>query len=615
MTIVLLFIFKLPLKSYSMKKSILFLLCILVLASFRHMSSSEPNGTVFITVTDTHGEILIGASVVLMNKSKRSYSAITDINGQAKLTLPEDTYTMTASYTGYTTSKTDITILGNSQDLKIKLEEGTVLEEEEEVVVTESTRKLLEGKAAGVTITSAPSRKRGEIMIRGYSGAPADMAKSVSRVSGVAELPSSGQMTAGEWNDLHNWKKWVQLTEEDVYREMETTWDLKVGTRYPVYIENENHIPVPSVQVELKNEAGVVLWTGLTDYQGKAELWDTENSDSDDLRIEVNYNGRYQSIRDVHRVSQGGNRITMDYDCSEKLKMDIMWTIDATSSMSDEIRYLQSELLDVTKLVDKDNEKDIHWASVFYKDKTDDYITKEMNFTDDGSEVVEFIKYQSASGGGDTPEAVSDALSVSLEQSWRPDAQVKLLFLVLDAPPHADQASMDTYKKAVAEAAARGIKIIPITASGLNRATEYLMKFTAMKTNGTYVFLTDDSGIGNGHLEHVTDDYEVEILNDLLVRLIDHYSYLPECQEQVEIVETRNVKIYPNPASNVVNINGTISGDLATIISPSGQVILKEKAGGDGILKIDISQLVAGNYILKVEGENFSAVKRLIVIS
>ncbi|MCZ7585263.1 MAG: hypothetical protein M5R36_19075 [Deltaproteobacteria bacterium] len=34
------------------------------------------------------------------------------------------------------------------------------------------------------------------------------------------------------------------------------------------------------------------------------------------------------------------------------------------------------------------------------------------------------------------------------------------------------------------------------------------------------MFLTDDSGIGNPHEEPTVGDYEVEYLNDLLVRLV-----------------------------------------------------------------------------------------------
>ena len=40
-------------------------------------------------------------------------------------------------------------------------------------------------------------------------------------------------------------------------------------------------------------------------------------------------------------------------------------------------------------------------------------------------------------------------------------------------------------------------------------------------TGGSYLFLTDDSGIGNPHLEPTIGDYDVELLRDLLVRLID----------------------------------------------------------------------------------------------
>ena len=36
-------------------------------------------------------------------------------------------------------------------------------------------------------------------------------------------------------------------------------------------------------------------------------------------------------------------------------------------------------------------------------------------------------------------------------------------------------------------------------------------------------FVTDDSGIGNDHLEPTVGEYEVELLNDLLVRLINAY--------------------------------------------------------------------------------------------
>jgi len=46
----------------------------------------------------------------------------------------------------------------------------------------------------------------------------------------------------------------------------------------------------------------------------------------------------------------------------------------------------------------------------------------------------------------------------------------------------------------------------------------------AIATNGTYVFVTDDSGIGNDHIEPTVGEYQVEFLNDLMVRLVTKYA-------------------------------------------------------------------------------------------
>ncbi len=70
----------------------------------------------------------------------------------------------------------------------------------------------------------------------------------------------------------------------------------------------------------------------------------------------------------------------------------------------------------------------------------------------------------------------------------------------------------------IKKAAEKGIKIIPVSASGVNKDTEFLFRFFAVATNGTYVFITNNSGIGGDHIEATVGDYEVELLNDLMVR-------------------------------------------------------------------------------------------------
>lgn len=49
------------------------------------------------------------------------------------------------------------------------------------------------------------------------------------------------------------------------------------------------------------------------------------------------------------------------------------------------------------------------------------------------------------------------------------------------------------------------------------------MRSFALGTGGSYVTLTNDSGIGDGHLEPSVGETEVCKLNDLLLEIINDY--------------------------------------------------------------------------------------------
>jgi len=164
-------------------------------------------------------------------------------------------------------------------------------------------------------------------------------------------------------------------------------------------------------------------------------------------------------------------------------------------------------------------------GSVFYRDQGDQYLTRVSPFTENIGALINFVKGQNADGGGDFPEAVHTALSTAInQQSWSSNARTRLLFLVLDAPPHHEDAVIQSIQASIEKAAQKGIKIIPITASGIDKDTEFMMRFMSIATNGTYVFITNDSGIGNNHLSPTVGKYDVEYLNNLMVRLIKKYS-------------------------------------------------------------------------------------------
>ena len=97
------------------------------------------------------------------------------------------------------------------------------------------------------------------------------------------------------------------------------------------------------------------------------------------------------------------------------------------------------------------------------------------------------------------------------------------MFLVLDAPPHDDAQIVDSVNKSIREAAEKGIRIVPIASSGIDKSTEYLLRTMAFTTGGTYTFLTDDSGVGNSHLKPTVGAYNVEKLSDMMIRIVNSY--------------------------------------------------------------------------------------------
>ena len=164
-------------------------------------------------------------------------------------------------------------------------------------------------------------------------------------------------------------------------------------------------------------------------------------------------------------------------------------------------------------------------SALFYRDEGDEYLTRHSDFTEDLSSTAGFINLQNADGGGDYPEAVHTALEKMLQKlSWDETARTRLAFLVLDAPAHYQQDVISSLQQSIRTCAQMGIRLIPVAASGVDKNTEFMLRFFAIATGGTYVFITDDSGVGESHLKASVGDYQVEQLNELIIRLIEYYT-------------------------------------------------------------------------------------------
>jgi hypothetical protein len=200
--------------------------------------------------------------------------------------------------------------------------------------------------------------------------------------------------------------------------------------------------------------------------------------------------------------------------------LDVQLVLDTTGSMGDELAYLQSELDSIaTQVKTKFPNVTPRWSLVVYRDHGDEYLTRAFDFTTDTARFRQNLRAQSAGGGGDTPEAVVEGLGKGLEQKWRTaDNVAKIAFWVADAPAHPGEGKK--LGQVVRAAQQKGVHIYPIASSDADDTAEYQMRSAAQMTGGRYVFLTDDSGIGNAHAEPHIPCYSVTRLDHAIVRMI-----------------------------------------------------------------------------------------------
>lgn len=328
-----------------------------------------------------------------------------------------------------------------------------------------------------------------------------------------------GQLTAGEWRDLDNWSFWRGLFSRTDIQPYEAQWGLFTAQRYPVVVTADG-APLADAIVTLVGPDEAPVWQARTDVRGEAEL----------------FAGLFDAgaPADGFTISVAGTSVPAGAPGSQKqpiavtgapptAALDLMFVIDTTGSMGDELSYLQSELADVIARVrDQAGQSVALRLSVnFYRDDGDEYVVRPFPFTTDIDAALADLAAQTYDGGGDTPEAVDVALADAISgHQWSESATARLCFLVLDAPPHEDPQVLASVRASARKLAEQGVRLIPLAASGVDQPTEFLLRSLAIATGGTYTFLTNDSGIGGDHTEPTIGTFEVELLNDLLVRVI-----------------------------------------------------------------------------------------------
>ena len=114
--------------------------------------------------------------------------------------------------------------------------------------------------------------------------------------------------------------------------------------------------------------------------------------------------------------------------------LDLIFVIDQTSSMGPVFEQVQKTAKQIMASITAAF-PDYRVAIVAYRDWGDTDMFKDFGFTTSASEFQAAIDSLKAQGGGDTPEAVLEALLRALRMPWRAGVN-KQIILMGDAPPH-----------------------------------------------------------------------------------------------------------------------------------------------------------------------------------
>ncbi|KQW59717.1 hypothetical protein ASC92_08955 [Variovorax sp. Root411] len=302
-----------------------------------------------------------------------------------------------------------------------------------------------------------------------------------------------------------------------------------ISARYLLQVRDARGAVVPDAEVAVQAANGAAMWA-RTDAGGRAWLHPNafDSAQSQVYEVTVRKNGR-QSTTFLQRGQKNAVDVVLDGKpgaASARARLDLVFLIDATGSMDDEIAKLKATLRTIADQVARlPSRPDTCFGLVAYRDRTDDFLVRRHDFTNDLNAFQGVLDALRAAGGGDYPEAMNEALNETVHKlSWRGNGATRLVVLLADAPPHLDYGGPQ-YDDDMVAALGKGIKVFSVGASGLDKQGEYIQRQIAQYTGGRFVFLTykeaanPASGPGTQTV-HDVGNYSVQTLDKLIVRLV-----------------------------------------------------------------------------------------------
>eukprot|EP00483_Globobulimina_turgida_P000318 UN00318 len=123
---------------------------------------------------------------------------------------------------------------------------------------------------------------------------------------------------------------------------------------------------------------------------------------------------------------------------NEYPELDLVFLMDCTGSMGSYIAKGKESIMNIVEKVKASEKADVRFCYIAYRDhppQDKTLVTKVHKFTTKPKDMRKYLSLYQATGGGDGPEAVAEALNDAVNLTYRKNA-IKICVIIADAPPH-----------------------------------------------------------------------------------------------------------------------------------------------------------------------------------
>lgn len=326
------------------------------------------------------------------------------------------------------------------------------------------------------------------------ASARSEMAAKPSFDGGFAPPAQKGPLRAGATDDNADFKAFLKYLEESRQRLAGRFQEIDVSGRTFVRVVDRDGDPVPAAKVQIVDGQGRELWLATTYGDGRSVYYPR-------LGVTAGQGGEATTVVayglgvDGRASFRGeGDEVTVTLPAArpegQGVDLEVVFLIDTTGSMGDEIAQIKATLLSVTdKVRGLGSAVRLRYGAVLFRDTTDAYVTMAHPFTDDIKAFDAALQQIDAGGGGDYPESVNQGLLQAITgMGWR-EGSAKVVFLIGDAPPQMQLKGDVLYGASARAATQRGIRVHAVAASGLDPVGSVVFRQVAQFTRGRFIFI------------------------------------------------------------------------------------------------------------------------------